>query len=276
MNGELAQIVALVAHGNMFLNDPPIERPESLLSNSTFQFVQSVHFNRYASRDDKEGAPVAQSVGDWLKALRAGGVRQLRYVAYRWGRPDMPERVADSFSGGVSRSIQTPTNGGFECWYPLWRHADRPEKPWDVEYRALTFPYDSAQVPPMATCRQALQRSLHAAQTFAHRRDVNQAGWADVFGQALQLLDSPDPTPPYHTDLLPVHGYGLDARQIMSACIRAWVFGGMGSWNDMTFGNAAVQREYNAVSDDLYDSIKLAVVGVANSFAVPSQYLGKV
>jgi hypothetical protein len=45
MNGELAQLIALVAHGNYFLDHP--EKPSLDLSfNSTFKFVNEVTFVR--------------------------------------------------------------------------------------------------------------------------------------------------------------------------------------------------------------------------------------
>jgi hypothetical protein len=94
------------------------------------------------------------------------GVLRLRYVAYRWDHTDMPERIADSFSGRISRSIQTPAANGFDYWYPVWRPSGQPDKPWDVEYRALNFPYDSAQVPTVALCRKGLQDALSAAEAY--------------------------------------------------------------------------------------------------------------
>jgi hypothetical protein len=46
MNGELAQIVALIAYGNEFFSAPQGDPPELFPSNSTFQYVANVSFTR--------------------------------------------------------------------------------------------------------------------------------------------------------------------------------------------------------------------------------------
>ena len=55
---------------------------------------------------------------------------------------------------------------------------------------------------------------------------------------------------------------GFDDRQaaIFEACSRAWVFGGMGSWNDLGGG-----ERYDRVSQALYDSLNACIAALANS-----------
>ena len=62
----------------------------------------------------------------------------------------------------------------------------------------------------------------------------------------------------------------LDARQILGAAQAAWVFGGMGSWNDLGFEGHA-QDEYTALSDELFSLLNQAICEAANSgFAASS------
>jgi len=76
MNGELAQIIALVAHGNLFLRGGEAAKID-LFGNSTFQYVSSIKFARYKSKQDKHGEVIANSVSDWFAFLRSIQVTRL-------------------------------------------------------------------------------------------------------------------------------------------------------------------------------------------------------
>jgi hypothetical protein len=86
-----------------------------------------------------------------------------------------------------------------------------------------------------------------------------------VFAKARRQLTDPIPSPVI-ADILPASGYQLEARQLIAGCTHAWVFGGMGSWNNLGFSDKALQVEYNRLSDDLYDCVKLASAAATNSF----------
>jgi hypothetical protein len=45
---------------------------------------------------------------------------------------------------------------------------------------------------------------------------------------------------------------------------QAWVFGGMGSWNDLGFPDAADNDRYRAVTAGLYDAVLGAIAAAAN------------
>src|SRR5512138_2750136 len=109
MNGELAQIIALVGYGNLFLSGGNVD----LSSNSTFQYVSTIKFTRYKSNQDKQGVEVASNVSDWLSFLRSLKVTRLWNIAFGWQRQDIPEYIAISFSGGVPMAIQADLPNGF-------------------------------------------------------------------------------------------------------------------------------------------------------------------
>jgi hypothetical protein len=62
--------------------------------------------------------------------------------------------------------------------------------------------------------------------------------------------------------------YSREARQLLSACERAWVFGGMGSWNDLGFREGDLQRRYDQVTPSLYEAV---VGGIAAAVNEPLQ-----
>jgi hypothetical protein len=109
--------------------------------------------------------------------------------------------------------------------------------------------------------RLKFRESLEEIGDFARSQEYTQ--WEPWFTEALELLDSPAPVPPYHGDILPRIGYPLCARQLMAAAIRGWVFGGMGSWNDLSPPNTA---EYERVTAAFFSASISAVCASAEAF----------
>jgi hypothetical protein len=55
--------------------------------------------------------------------------------------------------------------------------------------------------------------------------------------------------------------------QLLGAAETAWVFGGMGSWNDMGF-HGETQTHYEEVSEELYKLVNKVIVASANSRSI--------
>jgi hypothetical protein len=268
MNGELAQIIALVGYGNLFLSGGDVD----LSSNSTFQYVSAVKFARYKTNQDKQGIEVASNVSDWFSFLRSKQVTHLWNIAFGWQRQDIPEHSADTFSGGVPRAIQADLPKGFELWYPQWKTGGNDKnKPWLVEYRSLMFPNSHAlPIQKMSVVKNQLRQAVSQAEKFSKRPDVNASNWADWFNKSLELLDSSSPTTPFHPDMIPTSGFTLEARQVLASAAQSYVFGGMGSWNDMGFEKPELNKEYGRVTKELYEAVKFAITMASNSF-VPEE-----
>lgn len=267
MNGELAQCIAIVAHGNYILRKGISAYPELSINNSTFKYVSSVAFARYRDENQRRGTRVASTVTDWFKYLHSVGVKRLWIIAFKWERQDISEHKASAFVGGAARAIQSDLPKGFEVWYPAWKAGGTPDKPWSVEYRGLKFAHSHAiTVRDLAGIKMKLRKAITRAEGFAKSPKTKAADWAESFARALKLLDSPAPVPPVQADMLPAEGYSLEARQVLAAATQAHVFGAMGSWNDMGFRDDKIQREYESVSSELYEAIKLATVMAPNAF----------
>ncbi len=91
--------------------------------------------------------------------------------------------------------------------------------------------------------------------TFASAEGL--VGWAEQFEKALATLKSETPeTGFYHTDLLANSHHSLESRRLIFAAGKAWVFGGMGSWNDLGgFANVEKDHRYKRLSAELFESI---------------------
>ena len=269
MDGPLAQIIALVGHGNNFLSDNNEGALNLWPSNSTFQYVRVLKFARYSNSQALQGTEIARDTVDWFQRLHSEGAKRLWYVAFAWGKQDLPEHQAVAFAGGVPRAIQVDYPRHFEFWYPAWDVGDQndPEhRIWSVEYKALPLQHSQAITPDLETVRGYLRQNLEAARDFSERGKDAAAPWAAWFTAALRLLEASDPQPPFHVDMLPRYGYSLAARQLLAAATQANVFGGMGSWNDLGFADNVRQAEYVQGTKDLYEAVKMSFVAAVNSY----------
>ncbi|MBD2801615.1 hypothetical protein ID854_14460 [Xenorhabdus sp. M] len=58
--------------------------------------------------------------------------------------------------------------------------------------------------------------------------------------------------------------------QLFNCCRSAWVFGGMGSWNDIYFSDKDINQEYHSLSDKLFELIHIALLVVSNPSPRPT------
>ena len=68
----------------------------------------------------------------------------------------------------------------------------------------------------------------------------------------------------YHGDIAPKGLLPKSAYQLLTAAQAAWVFGGMGSWNDLGF-QGQDQQTYDKLSEELYQLLNAAIVQATNT-----------
>ncbi len=155
-----------------------------------------------------------------------------------------------------------------EIWHATWTVGDRaaPDRRiWSVRYEAAHVDDLTPQRPDLLSARRHLKQALQTAQDFATRQQMET--WPAWFETAL----AGDPEIPYHPDLLP-EGYTSEARQLAAMAVKAWVFGGMGSWNDVYFDDPEARAEYAAISRNLYSALLRALVASVNSEIGPGPH----
>ena len=259
MNIEVAQIVALVAYGNLFLSGKDVDLSE----NTTLKYVYSIKFIRYKDNQDTRGVEVANNVSEWFSFLRSAKVNRLWHVDFRgWQRQDIPAYAASAFSGAIRNAIQADLPKDFEIWYQQWRGGGDEYKPWIVKYGSLISPNSYAPpVPEISVAKKRLKQAVLRARDFAFRKR-----WIKKFTESLESLESSAPTLPY-PDMLPSSGFPLEARQLLASAAKAYLFGGMGSWYDMTFpNNPETAKRYEEITKELDEAIQFAIATASNSF----------
>ena len=136
---------------------------------------------------------------------------------------------------------------------------------WIVTYGRISRNDIKRQFKPesLLTVSQRLDQNLIEIKGFAEKHDIKY--FAECFEKGLKCLNSSNPLEfVYHKDSLSSSFQNIESLQILCSCQAAWVFGGMGSWNDMGF-DGEDQVVYEKVSDDLYKTICEAIPAAVNS-----------
>jgi hypothetical protein len=270
MNGTTSQLLSLITHGNYFLTTGQIS-PGYYPNNVTFKFCKKIVFVHLSSRADgaaEENVVAADPTG-WFNLLQQDGCRHLKAYYHPSegnanGTPD--HQLAGFVGGGGTWLIEAiyPTYSDF--WAPRWEVTakDDPEqKIWSVSYgrtvrksETINFSPDPVQV------GKGLKEILTDIHSFALDHQLN--NWADIFQGALDVLNGSAPANNWFGSQINENGYDQSAWQLMYAAMSAHVFGGMGSWNDLSFETPEDNEAYGELSFYLYDYINRALISGVN------------
>jgi hypothetical protein len=266
MNAELAQNATLVSYGSAFLASVG-EAPELTITNSTFKYVRFVRFlsSKGSLAPRRKEQLVAEGTAHWFNHLKSLQVRRLSLLCGTPQETKRPPYVAVAFVGARARhwAILAEEEGKSQVWLSTWALVGG-AKPWEVKYIATRPALGTVRYKPdLRKGRSELLSALADIEAFAIKRGL--ADWTDWFRRAINLMDDVSPTIPYHPDILPASGFTLAARQLLAAASQAWVFGGMGSWNDVAIPGAD-RTAYRRLTERLYNSVLSAVQHAANSF----------
>ncbi|HET9410113.1 MAG TPA: hypothetical protein VFO39_22950 [Candidatus Sulfotelmatobacter sp.] len=276
MQGSVAQVVVLASYGNAFLRGSTSFERNFYPSNSTFKFCENIDFVRI-QRDGEQWkeTPFAADPIAWFEAIRNEGVTGLRMVYGPSGEKKVSDRMMVGFVGGGGRwLIEAVGSGSSDWWEARWQVGDRnrdDKRIWRVTYGRIAVgqPLRSEPVESLSRLHEELGNCLRAIAEFAHSQSLDE--FAKAFESGLARLSSGTPYDGlYHSDIAPVHSLPLSAHQLLGAAQAAWVFGGMGSWNDMGF-DGEIQTRYDELSEQLYQLLNRAVVAATNS-GIPPQH----
>ena len=101
-------------------------------------------------------------------------------------------------------------------------------------------------------------------------KKIGCGNFGEYFDRGIKALTSPPSSTKKYYNIFPENYSSVEYHQLINACQSAWVFGGMGSWNDMGFNDNEVHKQYEELSDELFNLINLALVIASNPFPRPS------
>jgi len=264
----MAQIVALTCHGNASLRG--VDASEFFPKNSTCNFCDQVTFvsvkkSFFGRLKEKEIAKTPQEWFAHLKSTGAIGILLSR-------QPQKYPRISDRMSAGF-------VNGGgiwyMEVVYPknrsnfwiarwnVWNREAAEQRIWRVVYGCVSKGANFQLGPhDFQSAVSRLVQTLHEIHAFSAKH--NGGGFTQCFAEALDTLNSGGTNlHGYHKNLAPAGCLSQQARTLLDACQKAWVFGGMGSWNDMGF-DGMDRTEYERVSENLFRDLNEAIAAGAN------------
>ena len=269
MQGPIAQAAALTIYGNHRLAGHP---PEGLWPGaSVFKFCKEVRFVTLAGNPPAFIETVcADDPVQWMDALACDGTRRLRLLHLRDNQPLMSDRLSVAFAGGGGRWLIEALHRDDavadlrEAKWSLGDRKDPERKIWSVSYgrvQAGVAPAGRAE-PSLAALKTDLKAALSRAEIFATAKDLGH--FASDFREAGNILSSATPlSGRVHADLAPTTAVPLEAQQLLAAAEIGWVFGGMGSWNDLGF-QGEEGLEYEQLSDHLFDLMIEAICAATN------------
>jgi hypothetical protein len=273
MQGTIAQLLSIAAHGNEYLRGRL--KDDYFPNSSTFKFCKFVKFVDLQSSGTKwHERDFAKDPNDWFKKLKETGVLQFRVRYISTNNEAISDRMSVGFVGGGGRwLIEAVKLGESDFWEAGWEVGDRddPEQNiWHVKYGRILRNRNQPEqpLPPAIEVKEQLKEILQNISEFAHKNNCGNFG--ECFDRGLKALEEPPVSSDKEYTIFPV-GYAEPVfHQILSASQRAWVFGGMGSWNDMGFNDSAIHKEYEELSDKLFNLINLSLIVASNPFPRPT------
>jgi len=269
MQGPTENALMLVAAGNAQLAGRDIAGfwPHA----PTFKFLKLCEFRLPPpSGNDKDEFPlVASDPMEWFGFQKANCKGYRLHLVDRPRGPNQqteaPDRMLAAFVGGGPRFlIEVVGQFNSELWEGFHRLGDRndPDRRIWLCTHVVQGMIPVKEVEPVQTLPAALESlrtALSVIETYARAEKYDT--FADCFARAIAVLagERQDQWP--HIAEI-VHYTGFDERQlnVLHAINHAWVFGGMGSWNDLGGG-----PQYDEVSEKLYSALNGAIAALANS-----------
>jgi len=271
VNGPIAQLVALALHGSGYLAGVP--SADFLGHNSTSQFCESIRFVRvekpWFGLAKPTEVPVADSPDAWLAYLKKQSAVNLSVRWQAGDDPKAPDRMLAGFVGGGGTwcLVIRFADGHYERWLARWDIGDKARKDqkiWRVTYGCVqTNNQAPAAAESVANASERLKNALVAIHAFSARQKCD--GFTQCFERSLKALAHENGGEAFHRDLFPGSAPSA-AADLLAACQHAWVFGGMGSWNDMGF-DGADGKEYERVSEQLFQAITTAIPAAVDGYA---------
>lgn len=245
MRTEQIRSMLLTAFGNAFLNGKDVSYDNGHPAAFGLHTVKFVH--------DLPGQQIgwvnylAKSPNEWFQYLKNEGYNRL-YLIYNgnsnpsWKFLALKEEKYDKWSYKVVMEHGGPKNFYF------------------IEKSELGLP--EITVISLEETKIKLKKMLEEMIAFAIKIELK--NWQSIFERAKFRLSNKHVEQILIKGFLPEGCYKIEAKQIISACDEAWVFGGMGSWNDINPGQNG--QEYRQLTDKLYSTLCSSLISAINSY----------
>ena len=261
MLGTLSQLIALASAANGALTGR--DAAETFYpDHSAFQFCNSVRFVdvRKGLLGRTREAERHKDPNDWIGSLTKLRVGRAWLTFTEGNSSDAPDHQLAAFvGGGGDWQLVVTAADETELWMSRWEVTKQnaaDNRIWSVTYGCVGKIRKASVVPNpnLHSAASRLQSALTATREFATTHELPL--WADWFERALKGFEpSQSATFPDYIEFVNLDSYPEIAQRIFAAAYNGWVFGGMGSWNDLYFEPESENDRYNELSAELYSAI---------------------
>jgi hypothetical protein len=177
---------------------------------------------------------------------------------------DTPDRMLAVFVGGGPRFlIEAVGEVNSELWEGFHRLGDRNDpdrRIWLCTHILQGMvPVKEVEVVQLPTALENFRTALTAIEAYA--RSEKYDTFADCFARASDALEGKRKDAwPHVSDVVRYTGFDERQLNVLHAINHAWVFGGMGSWNDLSGG-----PQYDEVSEKLYSALNDSIAALGSS-----------
>jgi len=264
MSKDIARNVGLVTYGNLFLQD----------RGNDFDIEKLVTDNCYSF--DFVGAPIegiagsskvlASNANKWFSFLKDQGAKKLKLFYKKSEQVDLPDHISAAFVGGGSQwVVEVQFDSTSDLYLSGWAPSDNMGigrgKTHYLRFNCDIPHLDDTSL-SVRVAREKLSTVLQDLSEFVGKFEHTKH-WMGNFEYALETLNEFEPE--VADEFLPAGIYSKEVHQLLQAAFASWVFGGMGSWNDMAFGGAD-QDQYDSLSEKLYTTLCNSIVSGVNGF----------
>ncbi len=172
------------------------------------------------------------------------------------------------FVGGGGRwLIECVKAMASDFWEARWEVGDKDDPDqniWNVTYGriARNAKQEKINLPSVSHLTTELKTVLGEIYSFANKNGCENFGVC--FANGINAL-SVEPKEAKGYRISPAGHLKIESDQLINACQAAWVFGGMGSWNDLGFNDEAINKEYEELSEKLFNLINVSLMAAVNS-----------
>lgn len=200
------------------------------------------------------------SVNSWYKECLSRGIENIKVMT--------PESVKDRYLLGFSGATLIAIvcfykNGRVTCFTPQWSFIEG-QKGWDIVYTENLWKNAPSEKLKFSNPTSDFAQVLEEIESFA--RVIEFPFWADRFNKSRQLLlgnETKTDIPLPDLDLPP------ENLKLFLAAQQAYVFGGMGSWNDSppySANEKGLSKQYDDLSAQLHTQVVLAILYAINEW----------
>ncbi|HEY2581656.1 MAG TPA: hypothetical protein VGI43_07615 [Mucilaginibacter sp.] len=269
MTSAVVQLISLVSFGNEFLKEGILSKDFYTDKNFQDDNIKFIDFEKSIVTRLVREVIIAGDPDKWFAFLKKDGCKSLKILfQYSSDNPNRDYALSSFVGGGGMWLIEAVYENYSNYWTSKWEVISKKPDPtiWSVKYGAVAKkqPKSSPDL-NLIEAKKELLEILDSISNFAYKYTFPY--WGNAFKKASSNLNNPNPT--ISINRIIEKNYSSVAKQILFSVEAAWVFGGMASWNDWSFDDKEVNKQYNELTKKLYDVIVRSIVASINSEHYP-------